>query len=386
MPLGDIRLGEDSTRLTLKFGRNENGLDNIERNKLNAKVKSQTQTTKDPLSMYLTQEDLGKNLFKWDYFTYKRDFRQINQNVAPFQPRPQSFDMFGKQASRYGDEVLITDFVQEKSVININTAVMAEMQKGKERLMTRNAFAAMLNPVRWKKTNAAVSSSDTSTIELNNGRIGAFVTRDASNTNGVGAANGTDGIKLAIPDTDAFFYLFRKFTDYNVDPGEVPCIAVTPNFMHILTRMTAYRNKEDIYQAMAQFEKTGIFGWKGFKFIQVTPEVSPGAFYAGKHLTKDILDETGKDTNKDIPMTGIHVANIGAGTSTAGFDLTTTNHEVVSCWFKKNVFKITNKQFDVNDMIRLDYLRKVPIYYMEAWCGGSRMEDVLQFNLIIPKI
>ena len=407
MPLAPIRagysstagtLGERSTMIDLKFSENETSLNKIDRQSFEADVRHEVQTTVDPISKFLTHVDLGNALSRWENITEKREPRRITQNIDPLQPKAQTFDQYGMFAQRYGDECWLPSLQINKSTIRFKKAHVTAMMYGFERLKTRCALAAMVNPVRMRNTVPSIASSNTEElVELDNGRIVGFITKEADKI--IGKADAT-GWGLANPTIELLQKLQRLFTNHNVSPTLYPIILCTPNVMELLTLMRDNRNKavyndaEDISHGQIDWERKGSFQWRGFNWVKCTPEVSLGAFYSGKVLGKRpynykprLTSGSGEFTGQDFANTGVHLANAGAkGTTDAGFTLDADNHEVCPIWIPQNVIKVTDHGRDVSSMVRIPHYRNELIYYMEMNMGGSRVQNLLQVNVVFPKI
>ena len=70
------------------------------------------------------------------------------------------------------------------------------------------------------------------------------------------------------------------------------------------------------------------------------------------------------------------------------FDLTDKNHEVVPIWTKDNII-ISNgvgklaAQFGI---VSIPEKYNVPQVQSTEWCGGTRVQNLKHYNLIIPKV
>ena len=382
MSLAPIRTGVDSTMVVLSFGQNENSLNNVDRIKVDRAMIHEVQTTDDVISQHLGTKDLGDSTSRWQPITYKREPKQIEQNISPIDPTPQKFDKFGSFASKYGDDCWITDYAEHKSEISFKKSVLTAMYYGFQRLQTRQAIAAMLNPVRWRYTpNWPRAEAETMVKELDNSRIVAFAVKSkgttAADRSQYAAGTVPATLKtLAFPDVDIFLKLRRKFTDMNVPAGLVPNALLTPNMEEMLYNIKDTKDRENIFRMM-QKEGREHFMWRNINWIRVTPEIAPGAFYAGKYI------DVSKATVDDKVILG-EAKNAADGANTIA--LTADNHEVIPFWFANNVWKVTDKRMDKTLFLRVPYYKNQPILIKEVNCGGSRAQDVLQLNLIVPII
>ena len=376
MPLAPIRQDANSAMMTLRFSKNEITLNNIERYRLEKEVIHEVQTTKDTISPYVTHTDLGDGTSSWQTITYKRDPQPQNANISTFNPRPQQFDQFGKFANKYADSCWLTDAIQVKSFLNVRKAVIVEMLNGFTRLETKLSFGAMVNPVRWRKTKYSVAEASGVNVELDTNRIGAVMIDDPTKVVG-GASKAQNGVGLALPDLNFFTALQRRFTNNNVDPSMVPCIACTPNLMDILTRISEFKNRLNIYTGKADWDRDGMFEWKGFKFIKCTPEVSISDFYAGKIIEKSKVP-AGKVSLVDSAPSGT--------SATGNYMIKTGEHEVLPVWFKSNIYKVTDKRMDVMKLLRVPYFQLAPVLFKHGHGGGSRAQNMLQYNVVVPLV
>ena len=392
LPEQNLALGDDATRVNLSFRDDENTLENIDNQKVIKKVTHEIQTTEDPLRGMTKTEDLGKATAKWQYFTYKREPRRLMKNISGFEPVPQKVDSFGMSTNKYGDEIFLTDYVVKKSIVNFPALVMKEMEAGFTRLEVRNKFAAMVNPVRWRYTpDWKTFGVTTGTIPLPYSRIIAFITnKDSEYAQGAVGAS----ISMAMPNIDVWQKVIRKFTDYNVPPSMVPRCPLSPNMMEILSRTPEFKNRENIYRYLGD-EKMASFVWKNIRWVRVTPEVLPGPFYAGKKIQTPTAAEVAKLTAvpkadiRDRNYSPVGIAPITDSTNSNGavnLTLTADNHEVLPMWIPMNITKVTNKMFDRYKVIKIPLFRDVPILFRERSLGGCREQNVLQLNLIVPKV
>ena len=380
--LDPIRMDDDATKVVLSFQDDENTLENIENQKTIAKVTHEVQTTGDVLAGMTKTTDMGNAIVKWKHFTYKRDPVRIQKNISSLDPKPQKVDAYGMTVSKYGDEVYLTDYVKEKSTIEFPATVMKSMEYGFVRLETRNKFAAMVNPVRWRYTpNWKKFGVQTDTIELPYSRIVAFFSKQQLNVKGDQRGVGTaqNGVYLAMPGSIGMTQLMRKFTDYNVPPGILPHAPLTPNLLEQIIRTPEYQNKENIYHQVSD-ERNKSFVWRFIRWVRCTPEVMPGAFYGGSKFK--------------VGMAG---ANVGATGETllskdgdgmpdnVSFVLDAKNHEVIPMWLPMNITKTTDKSQDRFRVIRIPILKDTPVLFRERSIGGCREQNILQLNLCIPK-
>jgi len=372
MPLTPVRLGESSTRVELSFRDSENDLTNIENQSVMGRVIHEVQTEMDVVSKHVSSYDMGKDVIKWQNLFGTREPRQIDTNISALEPAPQKIDKFGMTASKYGDEVWLTDYFKVKSdVISVEKEILKSMQMGFERLKSRNAFAAMVNPVRYRYTPRwKTAEAQTAVVELPDNRIGAVVA-GASHANKVGSAIGSS-VHLAIPDGMTFYRMMRQFTNNNVPASITPCAILTPNMLGMMMRSPEYYNRENIYSSIEALEKQPWFVWKGIKWIRVTPEVVPGAFYAGKKV-----DVSGVGAS-DIALKNL--SDSGAGV------LTATNHEVIPMWVPNNIVTTTDRRQDKLSVVKIPHYKNEPILFREYHCGGTRKQNILQFNVIVPLV
>ena len=372
MPFVPALTGEEATRVNLNFRADENTLENVENQGTLASVVREVQTTQDFIGPYVSHRDLGRDLVLWENFTYKREPRVLRENIPAFQPVPQKVDKFGMTAQKYGDEYLLTDLVKTKSSVSFSRITFTEMVAGFKRLETRTAFAAMFNPVRWQfSPKWQTFNTTTGIFELDNSRIVAVVTKDANNKNKVGGDIG-GGNYLAFADKITYVRLWRKFLDMNVMANVQICAAVTPNLQQQMIQTPEYTNREDLYHAMENYERDGYFYWRNIKWIRCTPEVMPGAFYAGQKF------KAPSAAGPDIQL----VEKDPNGTLT----LTASNHEVIPFWIGTNIFSVTSTLMDRMKMIRVPMLRDEEMIFMERWLGGGRAQNVLQLNVCIPLV
>lgn len=369
MALQPVRTGDDATMVTLRFGENENDLENIDRQTIEAEVVHEVQTKRSVLSPYVMMTDLGNNTFKWKPFTYKRDPRQINQNLSKIQPSPQTFDAFGCSVSKYGDDVWLTDYVKEKSVIRFQREVLTEMFYGFERLKDRNCIAAMFNPVRWRYTpDWKRGGATTRTIALPNNRIVAIAEQDGSN------------LKLAVPTSETYMKLKRRFTDFNVMPGEKVYGLLTPNMMDIIAQNADYKNREHVYRMVTAMESEDSdrgFTWRGITWVRCTPEIAPGAYYAGSVFS---AGSTALKAGEQKLVERVETATQNAIT------LNATNHEVIPLWIKKNIYAVTNKSQDKFNILPQPEYKGAPAAFREQSLGGTRVQNVLHLNVVVPVV
>ena len=382
--LNPVRLGDDSAYFDIEFADNENTLHGVEMQKLEKKIIHEVQTKEDVVSKYLSHKDLGNSVWCWQNLTYKRNPRKIMQNLRPINPTPQAFDKFGMTANLYGDECWITDIIQKKANIGIQKAMLLEINYGFERLKTKQAFASMVNPVRWQTSDYHTGNARSVIRNLPYSQVAAVITLDtaAANEYAVGAAQ--NGIKLARFDDDIVHEILRKFTDNNVMPNMTPNALLTPGALAMIRRTKEYKNRDYIYHQVNN-ETKPTFMWKFINWIRCTPEVAPGPFYAGKYVGKTYQRLVGDSAPKvNVPATGVHFANI-TDSAADSFPLTADNHEVLPVWYTSNVYRVSDVGRDKAKILRIPYYRDEPVYLKEFACGGGRAQDVLQFNMIIPK-
>ena len=388
MSFGVVRLGDEATKITLSFRDDENTLENVQRTTTVASVTREIQTKSDFLKGTTRTKDLGRATSHWEYFSYKREPRQISKNISGFDPVPQKIDKFGMTSSRYGDEVFLTEAMTKQSMVSFEKVIMAEMESGFVRLDLRNRLAAMVNPVRWMyQEKWQTWGTTTGTIELPNSRIVAVVTatppsheKSRAVGSALAGATGTGPFYLAIIDNIALTKIMRKFYDNNVPRSVMPYATLSPNMQEQLYRIPEFSNKFSTFQ-QSNVEAEN-FPWRRIRWQSCTPEIMPGAFYSDKRFDVSKLGNMSK-TDGSVAIVEATDTAQGAGV----VSLTSENHEVIPMWVGENIYKVTSKTMDKSyKVIKIPHLRDVPILYTEKNLGGCRKENLVQLNLCVPYI
>ena len=410
--LEPVRGGKDSTTIALTFKDYENTPENIMRQKESTQITREVQTKENYLAGLTKTMDLGRATIKWQYFTQKREFRAISENIAKFQPLPQKFQKWGATASKYGDEHLVTHYLKNKSVINIPKVVMVEMEAAFVRLQIRQAFAAMLNPVRWQyQQQYNEFKTDTGMLPLPNIRTGVLAVvvnhtvRDlsaptAAERKGAGKfavepiAKGNDAggqavtIWYAKPSNRIFSKLKRVFTNYNISASEMPCMPVTPNFQEQLEEVDEYENRFKIWYARKSDSVADSFVFRDIKFVRTTPECMPGAYFAGKNVrvAANLHIDPVVNATDPVPQPVIlPLTDMAAGNGVLG-PITSSNNEALPLWYGDNVSIIRNKALDRFKVTKIPLFREEEMLWVEKWIGGAREENFKQFVLVVPYI
>ena len=415
--LNPVRLGSDATKITLKFIDRENTPELLMRQVEDSKITREVQTKMDYMTPYTTGADLGGATIKWSKITHKRELRRLSLNISTFEPTAQKFQKWGMTASKYGDEHYITDWVEAKSTVNIPKVVMVEMQSAIVRLRIRQAFASMLNPVRWQYQHRFNEfKTDTGLIGLPDSRTGAIcvIVKHSTNTGlnfatgahtalqkteagkyavypvGNVTIDGQDGtVWLARPSLRIFTKLKRAFTNLNVDASMIPCMTVTPNMQEYLEEIPEYDNRFNIWQGKTENSRMQAFPWKDIKFLRATPECAPGAYFAGKNIdaTNARIDAVASGTTKAedgpqpqlLPLT--EKASGGAVTSAS---LRASGHEALPLWFKENVYIVGDRARDKSKVTALPHLRGTRVLWVEKWIGGAKAQNELAYVVAVP--
>ena len=346
--------GTDATRVNLTFDNNTTDLSEIDMQLYYAQVIHKIQTEHSQLRNFVTHDSI-KGTFKWRKLTPKRDPQQRRAAVPTLNPRKQTFENVGITLQAYDDEAWLVDYTVENSQINFQSTLAEAMMMGYERLFDRVAIAAMMEPVRYQESSDWDEGQKTTKIvSLENDRIGAAV-----------AAAGN---ALAKPSFNTFQKIIRKFHDNNVDFRTQICGLLTPAMQEILEGIAEYNDKDYIFSKMSD-PNVASFNWKNICWVKCTPEVAPGAYYSDLYVTA---------------ASGGSPLSVATDTSSGNIDLTDSNHEVIPFWVTKNIFVGTNPALDKFSITQVPYYRDTPIMYKTQWLGGSRIQNLYQFNLVIP--
>ena len=353
-----------STTYTLAFNQNSTDLKNIEVQKMRADVIHKVQTMEDFLAPYVSHAYDLKGTFQWQYLTDKRNPKLQTSMPITIQAQAQTYEAVGLQTNPYIDDAWILDFVEANSAISIKDSQMVSMMFGYNRLATKIAVNAMLAPQLKRTTSATqwVKGDVSGTVTaLPDTRIAGVVSKSATGT-----------AKLEYPTFDEILDLMKsKFRDQNVSPNVRFCGLLTPGAENWLKKLVEYKNRDYIYSVMNDIN-TMAFTFGNIQWIKVNPETSPGSFYADKYLS---IATQGNSTRALADATA---------TSASNFDLTDTNHEVIPIWVMDNIRVGHFTMLDVLKILRVPYYRDDPAILMTKFLGGCRLQNDLQFNLVIP--
>ena len=264
--------------------------------------------------------------------------------------------------------VWLPEYVRTFSRINFDGSVAVSMMRGFTRLEDRQILAGTVIPVIRTDTEPQGSGSF------------EFGWRDATRDSNVRNLPDTqvfgyvDNSGLAVPDFNAIQLMINAFKKQNVGPGLMLCAAYTPTMLVHIQRISQFSNVENVFHATPDNQSTepsGVKTWMGIKWVEITPEISLGAYYAHKYLPKSGAASTKKLVNV---------------TDTAGtnIDLTTTNHEVIPFFWSDNLILGQKRRLNKWGVILQPTFMNEAVMYGRLWTGATRYQDVLQAHLIIP--
>lgn len=364
-PVKGLNSGDDpafsaggSVQYNLSFESGQTDLQNIDMQKYYADVVHKVQSEDFQLRNYVGMSDNFKGTFKWVTLTDKRDPKLQKKALPTIDSKKQTFETVGLQCNPYTDDSFLIDFTVRNARINVQSATLESMMKGFNRLMDKVAIAAMLQPkLKQSSTEAQyrLGQAGSATSVLANTRIGGRVTGAGSTA------------ALANPNFDTFQKILRKFWDNNVSRKSQIYGLLTPGMEELMRNISEFKNRDYIYHALNSQGEASV-DWMGITWVKVTPEITPGAFYADKYLlgaaASDLADAT--------------------ATSASNVDLSDSNHEVVPIWIKENIRYHDAMDLTQAEISRIPYYRNQPALMMTKWLGSTRIQDVLQYNLVIP--
>ena len=350
----------DATSITLNFNLNSTSLANIDTVKYHERVIHKVQTTQAILRPFVTMHPMT-NVVDVFTLTSSRDPVAKNDVIRTIDARKQTFETVTIRCNPYDDDCWLPKITVDMGRINFPNAVTMAMEFGYERLVSKMAVVAMLADVRAydNTTTWKTGELSSSTSSLGNDRIGgAYKTVGANKV-------------LSEPTLKTLEAIHRiKFGSKNVDPSVKFCALCTPNMLSYLRALTEYKNRDFIWTTEKPDFNKKVFDFYGFKWIKCPPQVAPGAYYASKFLTIGAADSSDLSDVTD--------------TSASNFDLSATNHEAIPIWFPRNVavgVYASQKMFEIT---KVPYYRNSAVMMRTEWYGGSRVQNVLQYVLLIP--
>ena len=367
MALAPILTGDTSTRINLSFRGGETDLSNIDMQTFQQEVTHKVQTTSAILRNYVTWKEI-RGTFDWRFLTDKRDPELRTMANPQINAKRQTFSQYGITLHGYDMDTWAIDSVVSRSQINFPATVMETVMYGYERLADRCALAAMLGDVRTRTTGDGTGGG---TLDWREGKVETG-TQALENTRIGGAVSGSAGSKvLALPTFKTLQAIKRKFRDANVPHTESIYALLTPRMETIIEDYMQFQNKDYIWNQAKDKTKDNKIHFYGIDWIKCTPEIAPGGFYATKYITSG---------GGSAPLN----LQDATDTSSGNVDLTPTNHEVIPFWTKDNIQLGYNNSLSWTRMYQVPMYRNQVVLSRAEWCGGTRAQNVKQFNLVIP--
>jgi len=354
MALTPVTANSDSTKVILTYTSDATSLANIDTQFFYKEVIHKIQTEESCLRPYVTQRP-QKGVFDVVTLTDKRDPARRTQAIPDSTSSRQTFETRAIRITPFDDGAWLIDSVVKNATISVPRATVESMMKGYERLFDRIALGAMLQPVRRLKSDGSddwkEGKRDADEISLENTRIGGKVSTSA----------------LLNPSFETFQKIRRKFYDNNVNRMATFYGLLTPRMEEILQGLTEYKNRDYIYSLMTD-KNVKVIPWFGINWVKASPEIAPGAFYASKYIANQSASDLADAQD----------------TATNGFDLSSTNHEVIPIWVKENVIVGSDASLNKMDILKRPDKRNTNQLLMTKYYGGTRLQNNFQYNLVIP--
>ena len=349
-----------STSYPVNFANNYTNLENVDMQVFHRSVLHKVQAKGFTLAPYVSMAPNFKGTFTWRTRTDKRDPRLNTVALPTIQNQNQEFDNIGLQCNQYLDDAFLIDFVVRNATVNIPEAILTSMYMGYQRLMDRICIAAMLQPQIVKTSSlaqVAVGEAGSSFTPLEDARIGGA----------------SDGSKLIAPSFKTFQKILRKFWDNNAPRTTKLYGLLTPGLEELMQNIDEYKDRDYVYHDRTALRRdlrdnsVPHVDWMGIRWVKIEPDKTPGAFYASKYL---------KNTAGDLQDV--------TDTAASNFDLTDSNHEAVPIWTKENIEYHHAVDLDQFEISRIGYYRNMPAALTHKWLGGCRLQNILQYVLLIP--
>ena len=362
-------------RVSLVFNNNQADLTQKDAVVYLSKVIHKVQTSQSFLRPFIMNHQV-EGTFDFVNLMNKRDPKKQTNVFRPLSALSDGSNVFddttyenaGIYVEPYDDMVWLPEYVRTFSRINFDGSVAVSMMKGFTRLEDRQILAGTVLPVIRTDTEPKGSGSF------------EFGWRDATRDSNVRNLPNTqifgyvDNSNLLVPDFNAIQLLINAFKKQNVGPGLQLCAAYTPTMLVHLQRITQFQNKDYIFHKSPDSDSTepsGVSTFMGIKWVEITPEVSLGAYYADKYLPKS----GGATVKKLVSATDTASTNI---------DLTMTDHEVIPFFWADNLILGHKQKLNKWGVILQPTFMNEAVMYGRLWTGATRYQDVLQAHLIIP--
>lgn len=356
-PLSPVAYDSNSNKVTLSFENNETSLANIDAQYFHRRAVHVAQTKESCLRDFVTNVEMKKT-FDWVYVVDKLDPKKRTQAVPDSPSEDLTGNMVGINCHAYDGGSFLIDYVVKNATIEVDLETFVAYQAGYERTFDKVAIAAMLQPIRRRKSSGSdewkTADSTTDEISLPNTNIGGRISRVSS----------TDS--LAKPSMETFQKVYRFFRDKNI-LGQKIYALMTPGMEEFIESLPEYKNRDYIWHVMNDPQAKTV-RWYKFHFVKTNPDVNPGSVYGSLYLKGGSSNSLARAT----------------ATSSSNFDLTDDNHEVVPFWTKDNIINGHVSSLDKMDIIKRGDKHNTPQALLTKWMGGSRHQNIKQFNLVIP--